>query len=157
MHLRFQRYRELQQTHDQFTKKLLFYWYIWYFLATLEALKHFYFIPNKKYGSFLKFWAPFQLHTTKARSCGFSQRLQRNQISETSGASWCISPKSDFFANFARSHMSDILSYDAGKELKISGKIHTFRSELNKSFWKFLKWSWNTKCITKILTSHTFW
>ena len=153
MHLRFQRYRELQQTHDQFTKKLLFYWYIWYFLATLEALKHFYFIPNKKYGSFLKFWAPFQLHTTKARSCGFSQRLQRNQISEISGASWCISPKSDFFANFTRSHRSELLSYEAGKELKISGMIHTFCLEWNKNVWALLKLLKNTEYIIKKVIS----
>ena len=37
-----------------------------------------------------------------------------------------ILPKLNFFADFARSHRSEILSYGAGKELKISGKIHTF-------------------------------
>ena len=37
-----------------------------------------------------------------------------------------ICSKCHFFAIFARSHRSEILSYGAGKGLKISGKIHTF-------------------------------
>ena len=97
-------------------------------LTRLYAKIHLYFILNKKYGSFLKFWVPFQLCTTKSRLCGSSQSSRRNQISERSECIQ-ISLKSDFFANFARKHRSEILSYGAGKELKISGIIHTFRLE----------------------------
>ena len=63
------------------------------FLPTLEAPIQFYFIPNKKYGSFRWFWVPSQLHTTKTRPCGFSQSLWRNEILEKSDAFWSIHQK----------------------------------------------------------------
>jgi hypothetical protein len=75
------------------TQNSRFSWYILYFLATLEACNHFHFIPIRKYRSFLKFWAPSQPRTTKTRSCGAPQSLQRIEISETSDAFWCISLK----------------------------------------------------------------
>ena len=63
---------------------------VWCFLSTLQAPIEFYFIPNKKYGSFRWFWVPSQLHTTKTRPCGFSQSLWRNEILEKSNAFWSI-------------------------------------------------------------------
>ncbi len=47
--------------------------------------------------------------------------------------------------NFIRSHRSEILSYEAGKELKISEIAHTFRLEANKSPYASLNMIKNTK------------
>ena len=54
--------------------------YVWYSTAPSKAHKHFYFILTEKYGSFLTFWAPFQLCATKSRFWGFSQTMLRNHI-----------------------------------------------------------------------------
>ena len=58
----------------------VFPWYVWYSTTNTEVRKRFYFILNIKYRSFLKFWAPFQLRTTKTRFCGSSQTFRRNEI-----------------------------------------------------------------------------
>ena len=46
---------------------------------------------------------------------------------------------------FIRSHRSEILSYEAGKGLKISAIAHTFRLEANKSPYASLNMIKNTK------------
>ena len=46
---------------------------------------------------------------------------------------------------FIRSHRSEILSYEAGKGLKISEIAHTFRLEANKSPYASLNMIKNTK------------
>ena len=99
---------------------------IMHFLTTSENYKHFYFTLNKKYGSFLEFWAPSQLPTTKSRFCGSSQSLQGNGSSNRFDEFWWFSMKMWKSENFARSHRNEIFSYRAGKGLKIPGKIHTF-------------------------------
>ena len=43
-----------------------------------------------------------------------------------------MSPKSNFFTIFARSHMSEILSH-AGKRLKVSGMIYNFKIKSKQS------------------------
>ena len=89
---------------------------MWYFLPTLEVHTPFYFIPNRKYGSFLKFWAPSQLHRTKSRLCGCLQSLRRNQISK----------RFDVFDAFDAFHASENLSILA---------LELQKSDFSKNSW----------------------
>ena len=82
----------------KYIKIPVFTWYVWHSTTITKVYKHFYFILNKKYGSFLKFWAPFQLHTTKSRFCRSSRTFRRNEILERSHAFWCIWTKMWFLA-----------------------------------------------------------
>ena len=126
--LRMQRYGELHLTYDQCTKKWVFSCYIWYVLAVLEALKQFYFITNKKYRSFLKFWVPSQLHTTKSRFCGSSQSSPRNQISEGSDAFWCIwrNLKISFLRELCEQPQRRDFVLRNWKGTQMTGMIYTF-------------------------------
>ena len=65
--------------------------YVWYSTTLSKAHKHFDFILTEKYGSFLTFWAPFQLCSIKSRFWSSSQTIVRTHFRRN--ASKCI--KSD--------------------------------------------------------------
>ena len=83
-------------------EKSVFSWYVWNSTTPSEVHKPFYFIPNEKYGHFLKFWAS-KLQTTKTRVSVSIWNLKLNQM--------C--PNWVFFANFARSYRTMKLGWGA--------------------------------------------
>ena len=84
--------------------------YVWYSTTNTERAKHFYFIQNRKYGLFLNFRAPSQLHRTKSRFCGSSQSFHIFTFSSKFIYMHQIGSNWYFLADFARSHRSEILS-----------------------------------------------
>ena len=119
-----------------------FYLDLRYFLPTLEAHTPFYFILNKKYGSFLLFWVPSQLHTTKSRFCGSSQSFVekkfffRNQFFKTFRFFKNFDKKNCFIktlrgtteARFCRMKLLWCSKFQEFAILSVCNKIKLFRS-----------------------------
>ena len=100
-----------EKSIKDYQKSTVSSWYTWHSTTNTEVRKRFYFIRNIKYGSFLKFWAPFQLRTTKTRFCGSSQTFRRNEIWTDFTHSDAFGRKCNFWRNYNLNQKREFLSH----------------------------------------------
>ena len=132
------------------SRKDVFYWFLlekMIFLTNYRSSHTFLFYAKQKVWIIPEILSPFPASYDKISLLWLLAKFAKKS---NFGRIWCIFKismkmwKLDFFADFARSHRSEILSYNDGKGLKILEKIHTFCLEQNKNMCELLKLVKNT-------------